>query len=73
VLVLVLEFQASSEIVAFDPPRAAMEGANLSVVQLRLSRLSMGFEHEHEHDNKHDLGNRSKEPQMGESSARLGD
>src|ERR1700722_6456554 len=34
-----------------------------------LSRLRRGFEH----DKEHDFGGRRKEPQMGESSARLGD
>ena len=70
---IVREFQASSEIVASDPPRAAMEGASQSFIQLRLSRLRRGFEHEHEHDNEHDFRSRRKEPQIGESSARLRD
>jgi hypothetical protein len=41
--VIVREFQVSSEIVASDPPRVAMEGSNLSVRRSALSsRLRKG-------------------------------
>jgi hypothetical protein len=53
VLVLVLEFYASGEIVVSVRREAAAEGVNQSASSVPLRK---GFEYEHEHDNEHDLG-----------------